>query len=221
MMNSDTWSSVDRYFQNAFLPTDEILVKVLERCRQAGLPDINVSPCQGQLLAILTKISKAKRILEIGTLGGYSTIWFARALPSDGMILSIELMEDYAKLARENITLAHVDRKAMVICGDARIMLERLIEDAVEPFDLIFIDADKPSNPIYLALAVKLARSGTVIISDNVVREGAVADENTVDPKVIGIRQYCEDLNKLGWESTAIQTVGVKGYDGFSITMVP
>jgi predicted O-methyltransferase YrrM len=109
----------------------------------------------------------------------------------------------------------------MVICGDARMVMERLIEDAVEPFDLIFIDADKPSNPIYLALAVKLARSGTVIISDNVVREGAVADENTVDPKVIGIRQYCEDLNKLGWESTAIQTVGVKGYDGFSITMVP
>lgn len=220
-MNSDTWSSVDRYFQDAFLKRDEILESVLERCRQAGLPDINVSPCQGQLLAILTKISKAKRILEIGTLGGYSTIWFARALPSDGMILSIELMEDYAKLARENITLAHVDRKAMVICGDARMVMERLIEDAVEPFDLIFIDADKPSNPIYLALAVKLARSGTVIISDNVVREGAVADENTVDPKVIGIRQYCEDLNKLGWESTAIQTVGVKGYDGFSITMVP
>jgi predicted O-methyltransferase YrrM len=220
-MNNEIWSAVDRYFQDAFLKRDEILESVLERCRQAGLPDINVSPCQGQLLAILTKISKAKRILEIGTLGGYSTIWFARALPSDGMILSIELMEDYAKLARENITLAHVDRKAMVICGDARMVMERLIEDAVEPFDLIFIDADKPSNPIYLALAVKLARSGTVIISDNVVREGAVADENTVDPKVIGIRQYCEDLNKLGWESTAIQTVGVKGYDGFSITMVP
>lgn len=220
-MNNEIWSAVDRYFQDAFLKRDEILESVLERCRQAGLPDINVSPCQGQLLAILTKISKAKRILEIGTLGGYSTIWFARALPSDGMILSIELMEDYAKLARENITLAHVDRKAMVICGDARMVMERLIEDAVEPFDLIFIDADKPSNPIYLALAVKLARSGTVIISDNVVREGAVADENTVDPKVIGIRQYCEDLNKLGWESTGIQTVGVKGYDGFSITMVP
>jgi predicted O-methyltransferase YrrM len=220
-MNNEIWSAVDRYFQDAFLKRDEILESVLERCRQAGLPDINVSPCQGQLLAILTKISKAKRILEIGTLGGYSTIWFARALPSDGMILSIELMEDYAKLARENITLAHVDRKAMVICGDARMVMERLIDDAVEPFDLIFIDADKPSNPIYLALAVKLARSGTVIISDNVVREGAVADENTVDPKVIGIRQYCEDLNKLGWESTAIQTVGVKGYDGFSITMVP
>ena len=220
-MNNEIWSAVDRYFQDAFLKRDEILESVLERCRQAGLPDINVSPCQGQMLAILTKISKAKRILEIGTLGGYSTIWFARALPSDGMILSIELMEDYAKLARENITLAHVDRKAMVICGDARMVMERLIEDAVEPFDLIFIDADKPSNPIYLALAVKLARSGTVIISDNVVREGAVADENTVDPKVIGIRQYCEDLNKLGWESTAIQTVGVKGYDGFSITMVP
>lgn len=220
-MNNEIWSAVDRYFQDAFLKRDEILESVLERCRQAGLPDINVSPCQGQLLAILTKISKAKRILEIGTLGGYSTIWFARALPSDGMILSIELMEDYAKLARENITLAHVDRKAMVICGDARMVMERLIEDAVKPFDLIFIDADKPSNPIYLALAVKLARSGTVIISDNVVREGAVADENTVDPKVIGIRQYCEDLNKLGWESTAIQTVGVKGYDGFSITMVP
>jgi predicted O-methyltransferase YrrM len=220
-MNNEIWSAVDRYFQDAFLKRDEILESVLERCRQAGLPDINVSPCQGQMLAILTKISKAKRILEIGTLGGYSTIWFARALPSDGMILSIELMEDYAKLARENITLAHVDRKAMVICGDARMVMERLIDDAVEPFDLIFIDADKPSNPIYLALAVKLARSGTVIISDNVVREGAVADENTVDPKVIGIRQYCEDLNKLGWESTAIQTVGVKGYDGFSITMVP
>ncbi|MBU6238868.1 MAG: O-methyltransferase [Planctomycetes bacterium] len=220
-MNNEIWSAVDRYFQDAFLKRDEILESVLERCRQAGLPDINVSPCQGQLLAIVTKISKAKRILEIGTLGGYSTIWFARALPSDGMILSIELMEDYAKLARENITLAHVDRKAMVICGDARMVMERLIDDAVEPFDLIFIDADKPSNPIYLALAVKLARSGTVIISDNVVREGAVADENTVDPKVIGIRQYCEDLSKLGWESTAIQTVGVKGYDGFSITMVP
>jgi predicted O-methyltransferase YrrM len=220
-MNNDIWSAVDQYFQEAFLKPDEVLESVLKRCRQAEMPDINVSPCQGQLLAILTKISKAKRILEIGTLGGYSTIWFARALPSDGMILSIELLEEYAQLARENLTLAHVDRKAMVICGDARMVLERLIEDAVEPFDLIFIDADKPSNPIYLALAVKLARSGTVIISDNVVREGAVADENTVDPKVIGIRQYCEDLNKLGWESTAIQTVGVKGYDGFSITMVP
>jgi predicted O-methyltransferase YrrM len=220
-MNNEIWSAVDQYFQEAFLKPDKVLGSVLERCRQAGLPDINVSPCQGQLLAILTKISKAKRILEIGTLGGYSTIWFARALPSDGMILSIELMEDYAKLARENLTLARVERKAMVICGDARMVMERLIDDGVEPFDLIFIDADKPSNPIYLALAAKISRSGTVIISDNVVRDGAVAVDDTADPKVIGIRRYCEDLKTLGWESTAIQTVGVKGYDGFSITMVP
>lgn len=220
-MSSATWTSVDRYFQNAFLPTDEILQKVLERCRQAGLPDINVSPCQGQLLAILTKISNVKRILEVGTLGGYSTIWFARALPSDGMILSIELMDEYAKLARENLTLAQVDRKAMVICGDARSVMQQLIDDAVKPFDLIFIDADKPSNPAYLALAAKLTRSGTIVISDNVVREGAVTDENTEDPKVIGVRQFCEDLKTLGWESTAIQTVGVKGYDGFSISIVP
>lgn len=220
-MNEETWTAVDRYFERTFLGSDPALETVLERCRQAGLPDINVSPCQGQFLAILVQLSGAKRILELGTLGGYSAIWLTRALPPDGSLLSVEVNAAYATLARENLALAGVSDRATVRCGDGHAVLQGLIAEGVPPFDLIFIDADKPSYPAYLALARRLSRPGTVILSDNVVRKGAIVDPQTEDPRVLGVRRYCEDLRTLGWESTVIQTVGPKGYDGFSIALVP
>jgi predicted O-methyltransferase YrrM len=220
-MNEQTWTAVDRYFERTLLGSDPALETVLERCRRAGLPDINVSPCQGQLLALLAKLSGAKRVLELGTLGGYSAIWLTRALPQDGSLLSVEVNAAYATLARENLALAGVGDRATVRCGDGQAVLQGLIAEGVAPFDLIFIDADKPSYPAYLALTRKLSRPGTVVLSDNVVRKGAIVDPQTEDPRVLGVRRYCEDLKALGWESTVIQTVGLKGYDGFTMSRVP
>lgn len=219
-MNIAQWAAVDRFFETSVLEEDPILNEVLSRCDQAGLPPHNVSPCQGRLLQIFTKMSGARRVLEIGTLGGYSTIWLARSIPAGGEVVTIEAVEYHSVIATGNLELAGVKDRVNLVAGDAKIELRRLVNSSVKPFDLIFIDADKPSNAEYLELSLRLSHSGTVIIGDNVVREGAVANPESTDPKVRGVREYCMQLRTSGLLSTGIQTVGVKGYDGFTISIV-
>jgi predicted O-methyltransferase YrrM len=188
---------------------------------EAGLPSINVAPNQGKLLHLLARISNARRILEIGTLGGYSTIWLARALPSDGVLISLEFNAEYAGLARKNIEAAGLSQQVTVVVGAATQSLQKLVDDKAEPFDLVFIDADKENNAEYLRLSLLLSRPGTVIIGDNVVRKGRVVDEDVNDPDVLGVRKYFELASSdPRLETTAVQTVGAKGWDGFSITVV-
>ncbi len=220
-MSQEKWKEVDEFFEKTLLEEDAVLEEILRRSKDAGLPPHNVSPCQAQLLSLLVRITGARRVLEVGTLGGYSTIWMARALPENGVIVTIESSKVHAKVARQNFVTARIENRIRLLESDAKVALKGLAKDRVAPFDLVFIDADKPSNPQYLALALKLARSGSVIISDNVVRDGEVANYGSEDPNVIGIRQYCIDLKSLSLPSTGIQTVGTKGYDGFSISIVP
>ena len=185
------------------------------------MPPHDVSPSQGKFLYLLTKIKRAKRILEIGTLGGYSTLWFARGLEEDGEIITLEYNEKHAEVAKENLTLAGVSDKITIIVGAATNSLEKLVQDQTPAFDLIFIDADKENNPAYLDYALQLATEGTIIIGDNVVRDGAVLDSTSKDGRVQGVRAFIEDLaDNTALSSTALETVGVKGYDGFTISIV-
>jgi len=220
-MSQEQWSAVDEYFARVLVPSDPALDATLNTSAESGLRAINVAPNQGKFLHLLAKIKGARRILEIGTLGGYSTIWLARALPADGTLVSLEVNPGHAEIARKNIETAGLSSVVTVMVGAAVRSLERLIEDKVEPFDLVFIDADKESNPDYLKLSVKLSRPGTVIVGDNVVRNGRVADEKNNDPDVLGVRSFLELLaadSRL--TTTAVQTVGSKGWDGFSISVV-
>jgi predicted O-methyltransferase YrrM len=220
-MSQEQWSAVDEYFARVLVPSDPALDATLKTSAECGLRAINVAPNQGKFLHLLAKIKGARRILEIGTLGGYSTIWLARALPADGTLVSMEVNQVHAEIARKNIETAGLSSVVTVVVGPAVRSLERLIEDKVEPFDLVFIDADKESNPDYLKLSVKLSRPGTVIVGDNVVRNGRVVDEKNNDPDVLGVRSFLELLaadSRL--TTTAVQTVGSKGWDGFSISVV-
>ncbi|KKB61964.1 methyltransferase [Robbsia andropogonis] len=220
-MSQENWTVVDNYFSQALIPSDSALETTLKSSAVAGLPSINVAPNQGKLLYLLAKIRNAKRILEIGTLGGYSTIWLARALPSNGRLISLESNVEYADLARRNIAAAGLSDVVSVIVGTAVRSLEQLIEEKAEPFDLVFIDADKGSNPDYLRLSLALSRPGTVVIGDNVVRNGRISDVNNQDPDVIGVRKFFElAASDRRLDTTAVQTVGSKGWDGFSITLV-
>ena len=220
-MNQQQWTDIDNYFVQALIPADRALDATLQTSAEAGLPTINVAPNQGKLLYLLARIQGARRILEIGTLGGYSTIWLARALPKDGTLISLEANSEYAALARNNIDAAGLSGVASVHVGPAVQSLEALIEEKSEPFDFIFIDADKQHNPDYLKLSLKLSRPGSVIIADNVVRKGGVVNPESHDPDILGVRHYFELLGKAeSLESTAIQTVGSKGWDGFAITVV-
>ncbi len=181
----------------------------------------NVAPNQGKLLHLLAKIRGARRILEIGTLGGYSTIWLARALPSDGKLVSLEMEPSHAALARRNIEGAGLSSMVSIMVGKATDSLKKLVADKAEPFDFIFIDADKESNPEYLQWSLKLSGPGTVIIGDNVVRKGSIADSGNNDPDVLAVRSFLEVMGaEPRLTSTAIQTVGSKGWDGFSISVV-
>lgn len=220
-MNLEQWTRVDEYFSRQLDQPDQVLEATLASSAKAGLPPIAVAPNQGKFLHLLARIRGARRILEIGTLGGYSTIWLARALPQDGTLLSLELNEAHARLARENIERAGLSQVASVIVGKADQSLQKLIDTAAEPFDFIFIDADKEGNPKYLQLSLKLARPGTVIVADNVVRQGRVAQTGNRDPDVAGVRDYMALLaNAPQLPTTVIQTVGSKGWDGFSMTVV-
>ncbi|MBO0700679.1 MAG: O-methyltransferase, partial [Zavarzinella sp.] len=187
----------------------------------AGLPAIHVAPNQGKLLHLLARIHGARNILEIGTLGGYSTIWLARALPPGGRLVTLESELKHADIARDNIARAGLSEVVELLLGPALETLPRLAREGRGPFDLIFIDADKPSYPDYLGWALKLSRRGSLIIADNVVRKGAVADPANTDPVVRGVRRFNERLaTEPRVSATAIQTVGSKGYDGFAIALV-
>jgi len=213
------WSAVDEYLAQQLLPEDEVLTQILANNRRAGLPEIDVSPMQGQLLALLVRMTHAKRVLEIGTLGAYSTVWMARELPSDGELLTLEFDALHAAIARENIEFAGLTRQVRVKEGPALETLESLGERP--PFDLIFIDADKPNNPNYLKWALHYSRPGTLIIGDNVVRDGEVTNPSSTDDRVQGVRKFIEMIgDNPRLTATAMQTVGAKGWDGFTLAWV-
>ena len=213
------WSAEDKYMISSLIPGDEVLTRVLENNLRAGLPQHDVAANQGQLLALIVRMTQAKRILEIGTLGAYSSIWMARALPPDGKLITLEADPTHAQVARLNIGLAGLDDRIELQEGPALRSLEDFGD--IPPFDLIFIDADKPNNPGYLEWALHYSRPGTLIIGDNVVREGEVINGQSDDARVQGVRRFIEmtgDNPRL--TATALQTVGVKGWDGFTLAIV-
>jgi predicted O-methyltransferase YrrM len=220
-MTQDLWTSVDNYITDTLFARDEVLESAVAASDAAGLPSIQVSAAQGRLLEIIVRIHRAKRILEVGTLGGYSTIWMARALPDDGRLVTIEIDQKHADVARSNIQRAGLAHKVEILVGNARDLLPGLAQRGDEPLDISFIDADKPSIPTYFEWALRMSRPGSLIIVDNVVREGAVVDAISEDPAVQGVRRLNEMMAAdPRITSTVIQTVGVKGYDGFSIALV-
>jgi predicted O-methyltransferase YrrM len=220
-MNQDQWTAVDRYISNALMPADPVLEAALQASAEAGLPAINVSPPQGKLLHLLARIHGARSILEIGTLGGYSTIWLARALPVGGRVITLELDPKHAEVARANFARAGLANAIELRLGRALDTLPQLAAEGRGPFDLIFIDADKVSIPDYFAWALKLSRRGTVIVVDNVVRKGAVIDADSSDPSVQGVRRLNQMLAaEPRVSATTVQTVGGKGYDGFTLAVV-
>jgi len=220
-MAEDQWTEVDQYFSESLLPSDPILESALEASVAAGLPAISVSPNQGKLLQMLAQIVGAHSILEIGTLGGYSTTWMARGLRAGGRLITLEVDPKHAEVAQLNISRAGLRDVVEVRIGNAVEILPQLSAERRGPFDLIFIDADKPNIPTYFEWALKLSRPGTLIIVDNVVRDGAVIDPDSNDPSVQGVRRFIELLGAESRASgTVIQTVGIKGYDGFAIVLV-
>jgi predicted O-methyltransferase YrrM len=220
-VTQERWDAVDRYIADLLLPADPSLDAALEASAAAGLPPHQISPAQGKLLQLLALMQGARTILEIGTLGGYSTIWLGRALPADGRLVALEADPGYADVARANVARAGLADVVEIRVGRALDTLPLLAAERRGPFDLIFIDADKRSNAEYLAWALKLSRPGTVIVADNVVRGGAVAGDGDGDETVQGVRRFYELLAaNPRVTATAIQTVGSKGYDGFSIALV-
>lgn len=215
------WSDVDTYIEEKLHAPDPELSATLAASEAAGLPSIAVSPAQGKFLHLLARIRGARRILEIGTLGGYSTTWLARALPADGKLITLEFEPKHFETAHANLERSGLSHLVEQRLGPALESLQQLGAEGVAPFDLIFIDADKPNNPNYLAWALKLSRPGTVILCDNVIREGEVLDPGSDDPRVLGTRQLFDALSGLDTlDATALQTVGSKGYDGFIVAVV-
>ena len=220
-MTLKVWNAVDQYVNDQLVSTDPALSAALQDSNAAGLPHINVSPSQGKLLQLLAQVRGARSILEIGTLGGYSTIWLARALPRDGRLISLEAEPKHVEVARANIKRAGLADNVEIRCGRALDTLPQLVAENRGPFDLVFIDADKPGYPDYLEWALKLSRRGSLIIADNVVRDGAVADSASRDPGVRGVRRFIEMLAaEPRVSASVIQTVGSKGYDGFAMALV-
>ena len=220
-VKNDTWSAVDRYLEETLKPSDPLLDAALKANAEARLPEIDVSPLQGKFLGLLAQIQGARHILEIGTLGGYSTICVARALPPDGRLVTLELNPAHAAVARSNIARAGLADRVELIEGPAIDSLARLHAENRAPFDFIFIDADKPGYPEYLTASLKLSRPGTVIVGDNVVRGGLVADPGCPDAAVRGAQQFmAAAAANPRLASVVLQTVGVKGYDGLLIARV-
>jgi predicted O-methyltransferase YrrM len=220
-MDDKRWSAVDAYFSETIVGRDSVLEAALAANAVAGLPSIDVSAAQGKMLYLLARIAGAQKALEIGTLGGYSTIWIARALPRVGRLLTIEYSDKHADVARANIARAGLGHKVEVRAGAALDILPKIEAEGLGPFDFVFIDADKTNNANYLGWALRLARSRAVIVVDNVVRGGAIADPASEDPDVTGTRNMFEMMaREPRLAATAIQTVGAKGWDGFALAIV-
>jgi predicted O-methyltransferase YrrM len=217
----DKWTEVDRYFSDQLHGGDETLEAALKACEAAGLPQIQVTPNEGKLLQILAQIVRASSILEIGTLGGYSTICLARGLRPGGRVVTLEVDPKHAEVARANFARAGLSRAIDLRVGNALDTLPQLARESGGKFDLIFIDADKANNPSYFEWSLQMSHPGTLIVVDNVVRDGAVVDADSDDPSIQGVRRFVAMLAaQKGVSGTAIQTVGTKGYDGFAIVRV-
>ncbi|MGP4067175.1 O-methyltransferase [Halobacillus sp. B29] len=221
MSTQKTWTEVDDYFNSQLVQEKDAMNEVLKSNSEAGLPSIDVSAAQGKMLHVLAKIKGAKRILEVGTLGGYSSIWLASALPEDGRLVTLEASEKHAQAARKNIEHAGLKEKVEILLGPANETFPSLAETETDPFDFVFIDADKRNNPSYIKWAIDLSARGACIVVDNVVRHGEVVVKDSQDPDIEGIRDMFDILsNEPRIDSTAIQTVGSKGYDGFLLAVV-
>lgn len=217
----DVWKKVDSFFSDALIPADPALDAALAANREADLPAIDVTPLQGKFLELLIRATCAQHILEIGTLGAYSTIWLARAFGGIGKVVTLELDSHHAEIARRNLEHAGVADRVELVVGPATRSLRDLIDQHTQPFDFIFIDADKASYPDYIQLSLKLARPGTLIIADNVVREGKVLESDIPDQNIQGVRRFTELVAaEPRLSATVLQTVGSKGYDGFAIAIV-
>jgi predicted O-methyltransferase YrrM len=220
-MTQQLWTLVDNYITDLFVPFDPVMQETLATSEAAGLPSISVAPNEGKLLMLLAQICGARNILEIGTLGGYSTIWLARGMASGGSLITLEASAKHADIARINIARAGLANIVEVRVGPAADTLPQLAAEGRRPFDLIFIDADKESYPEYLAWALKLARPGSLIIADNVIRDGKILDPADNDPRVQGARRFNQLLaDESRVKATVIQTVGKKGHDGMAIAIV-
>lgn len=220
-MDNKIFEEVDSYIANLLVQEDDALLSVAKSIEAAGMPQISVSPNQGKFLQLLARLCGAKRILEIGTLGGYSTIWMARALPKDGKLITLEFDPAYAKVARQNIIRAGVDASVDIRVGKALDLLPRIEAEPAWPFDMIFIDADKEPYAEYFQWALKLSRPGTLIIADNVIRDGKVLDEHPNDSRVAGVQRFNKVLSECtDVTATILQTVGVKEYDGMALAVV-
>jgi len=220
-MTQEIWTTVDNYVSEMLVPPDKALDQALEASADSGLPEIAVAPNQGKFLMLLAHSIKARNILEIGTLGGYSTIWLARALPKGGRVVTLEAVARHAEVARANFKRAGLADVIDLRLGKALDTLPRLAAEKPDPFDFIFIDADKENIPDYFTWSLKLARPGSMIIVDNVIRDGEVVNAKSKDPSVKGVRRFNEMLkSETRVSATSIQTVGVKGYDGFTLALV-
>jgi predicted O-methyltransferase YrrM len=220
-VSQQQWTAVDRYVTDRLVPLDPALAAALQSSAAGGLPPIAVSPNQGKLLYLLARIQGARSILELGTLGGFSTIWLARALPADGRMITVEANPKYADVARANITRAGLADVVELRVGPALEALAQLAAEAHDPFDMIFIDADKQNIPDYFGWALRLSTGGSLIVTDNVILDGALIDASNEDPRVQGVRRFHELLAADSRVSaTTIQTVGSKGYDGFTLALV-
>lgn len=220
-MSEATWAAVDEYVLSKLIREDPALTAAMDDRRAADMPEIEVSPIEGMHLHLLARMSGARRILEVGTLAGYSTIWLARAVPDDGRVVTLELDPTHAAVARRNVDRADVGDKVEILEGPALASLEQLGAANSEPFDFVFIDADKENNPPYFEWAMRLGRPGTVIVVDNVARRGKLADASSDDPSVNGVRRMFDLIaDEPRVDATAIQTVGSRGYDGFLIAIM-
>ncbi len=220
-MNPSIFAATDHYIASLFASEDACLKETLRNNENAGLPEIDVSAVQGKLLQVFAKMCQARYVLELGTLGGYSTIWLARAIPEDGKVITIERNEEYARVARKNIENAGLIHKVDIRVGTAIEVLAELDTELSQSFDMVFLDADKPPYMQYLQWALRHSRPGTIIIADNVIRAGKVLDENSDDPAVIGVQQFNKALAEAaGVTSVVIQTIGVKDHDGMAIAVV-
>ena len=221
MTNERRWSEVDSYFAKTLIGSDAPLEEALAANAASGLPSIDVSPTQGKLIHLLARTCGTRKALEVGTLGGYSTIWLARALPDDGRLITLEMSARHADVARRNVANAGLGDKVEIRTGPALETLPKIEAEGLGPFDFVFIDADKTNNAAYLEWALRLSRPGTAIMVDNVVREGEVVDAASRSADVVGVRRMFDLIaREPRLSATAIQTVGAKGWDGFALAIV-